>query len=524
MTMHIDVWRSASLAVLLLCLPVSAQLRVAKLKASDGGPEKQFGGAVALFGQRALVGMRYDAHAGVSSGAAYAFRWTGGDWVQMQKLTASDAQSADIFGSSVALGDDVAFVGAPGDDDVASSSGAVYVFQRGGETWVEQQKLVAGDPGPNDGFGDALSLSGSVLLVGAAGHDGPGFAAGAAYVFGETADGWAQEQMLTASDGDEFDWFGAYLAVSGRLAVVGAPLKWAGGIRQSGAAYVFRWNGVEWVEEQRLTAPEPTMYQQFGRSVAVGDGVIVVGAPGDDVFSIQRGMAYVFRWDGAAWVGEASLESGDGSSHSQFGSSLSVSGDRMLVGAPEAQWSLTGGASPGFAHVFRRNGSDWTQEQLLFANDTVGLGCSLALQGDLALVGAQADDDLGLESGSASVFALNWNDLHHAKPGFLGTPSLIGIGSLATDQLVTVCLDGALANVPGILVVGSGTAYEPFLGGMLVPTPDVVWPLTTSVIGGCDIPLRCPPGLPSGTTFVLQAWVSDVGGHAATNAISVTAP
>ena len=209
---------------------------IKKLLASDAEDFDWFGGSVAVSGDTAVVGTLVPGGGG--AGAAYVFQRNEGgtdNWGELMKLTASDAQVNDKFGTRVAVSGDTAVVGAFGEDAGGSSAGAAYVFQRnegGADNWGEVTKLTASDAQAEDWFGSSVTISGDTAVVGARYEDAGGTDAGAAYVFQRDqggADNWGEVKKLTASDAQTFDWFGYSVAVSGDTAVVGAFGEDAGG-------------------------------------------------------------------------------------------------------------------------------------------------------------------------------------------------------------------------------------------------------------------------------------------------------
>ena len=369
-----------------------------KLTASDGGVFDEFGISVSLSGDVALVGADGDD----DSGSAYVFRRVGGAWVEEAKLTPSDGAAGDIFGQSVSLSGDVALVGARWDDDNGDDSGSAYVFRRVDGAWVEEAKLTASDGAAFDGFGYALSVSEAVALVGAFRHDDNGLDSGSAYVFRRVDGAWVEEAELTPSDGTAEDNFGFSVSVSGDVALVGAYLDDDNG-DGSGSAYVFRRVGDAWVEEAKLTASDGAGHDRFGFSVSASGDVALVGAREDDDNGLDSGSAYVFRRMGGAWVEEANLTPTDGGELDRFGQSVSVSGDVALVGAIQDN-----GLFIGSAYVFQRVDGAWVEEAKLTASDGAELdflGFSVSVSGNAALAGARGDDDNGPDSGSAYVFS-----------------------------------------------------------------------------------------------------------------------
>ena len=178
-----------------------------------------------------MVGAYRDSDAGNHSGSAYVFVRSGTTWTEQAKLTASDAQAGDWFGIAVALSGDTAVVGAYRDSDAGSFSGSAYVFVRSGTTWTEQAKLTASDAETDDLLGYSVALVGDIAVVGARGDDHSGNKnAGSAYVFVRSGATWSEQAKLTASDASPEDVLGNSAALSGDRALVGAP---------SGSAYVF---------------------------------------------------------------------------------------------------------------------------------------------------------------------------------------------------------------------------------------------------------------------------------------------
>jgi hypothetical protein len=247
-----------------------------------------------------MVGAAHDDDDGANSGSAYVFRWNGSSWVEEQKLLASDAAAGDMFGYRVSVSGDVALVGAKDDDDDGYASGSAYVFRWNGSSWVEEQKLLASDAAEADQFSESVSISGdvamvgaAVAMVGAAHDDDDGANSGSAYVFRWNGSSWVEEQKLLASDGAADDRFGGSVSVSGDVALIGASFNATGG--STGLAYVFRWNGSSWVEEQKLLASDGAAGDYFGFEVSISGDVALLGARWDDDNGNDSGSAYVYE-------------------------------------------------------------------------------------------------------------------------------------------------------------------------------------------------------------------------------------
>lgn len=320
-----------------------------KLTASDAIQEDAFGCAVAIDGDVAVVGARWNDDAGMSSGSAYVFRFDGNVWAEEQKLLASDGTAFDEFGESVSVSGDVVVVGAHFDGDAGERAGSAYVYRFDGNAWIEEQKLVAGDAAASDQFGESVSVSGDVVVVGAPRGDGAAVDTGAAYVFRFDGSAWSDEQKLSAGAGEWRDEFGWSVAVSGNVAVAGTPLDGVADNTSSGSATVYRFDGSAWTEEQTLVASDPAVAGWLGKSVALHGDVIVAGAPFDNGTEYHSGAAYVYRHNGIRWVEQRKLKPWDSDDHNEFGGSVSVHDDRVLGGAERGEGRAR---DSGSAYVF----------------------------------------------------------------------------------------------------------------------------------------------------------------------------
>ena len=220
-----------------------------------------------------------------------------------QKVFASDGAEWDGFGSSVALSGDTALVGAWGADVVGTNTdqGSAYVFTRSGTTWTQQEKLTASDGAKNDWFGISVALSGDTALVGAWGADvGANTDQGSAYVFTRSGTTWTQQEKLTASD---HDGIGRSVALSGDVALVGTEWFGSGANQGQGSAYIFTRTGTVWRKQGKLIASDGVAGDDFGCSVALSGNTVLVGARYGDVGGyVGQGSAYFFTYVGATWM------------------------------------------------------------------------------------------------------------------------------------------------------------------------------------------------------------------------------
>jgi len=273
---------------------------------------------------------------------------------------------------------------------------------------VQQAKLTATDGAVGDWFGCSVALSGDTAVVGAE-HDDVGTNAdqGSAYVFVRNGTTWSQQAKLTATDGAAGDRFGYSVAISGDTAVVGAHFDGVGANAQQGSAYVFVRSGTTWSQQAMLTAADGAASDLFGTSVAISGETAVVGAPYHHVgANADQGSAYVFVRSGTTWNQQQQLTAADGATYDKFGYSVAISGDTAVVGACADE--VGANAMQGSAYVFVRSGTTWSQQQQLTASDGAAgdeFGYSVALSGETAVVGAYLDDVGGnADQGSAYVF------------------------------------------------------------------------------------------------------------------------
>ncbi len=370
---------------------------------------------------------------------------------QQSYLKASNTGAADQFGWDVAVSGDTVVVAAVSEDsnatgvngdqnnNSAGGSGAAYVFVRSGSTWSQQAYLKASNTEAGDAFGWSVALSGDTVVVGATREDSMATGvngdqldnsaafSGAAYVFVRNGSTWSQQAYLKASNTGANDWFGRSVAVSGDTVVVGAYREASSttGVNgdqadnnasSSGAAYVFVRSGSTWSQQAYLKASNTGASDEFGGSVAVSGDKVIVGAIGEssdatgvngnqsDNTAADSGAAYVFVRSGSTWTQQAYLKASNTEFDDQFGWSVAVSGNTVIVGAVEEDSSATGvngnqssnsAYAAGAAYVFVRSGMTWSQQAYLKASNTDSFdefGRSVAVSGDTVAIGAGGED------------------------------------------------------------------------------------------------------------------------------------
>jgi hypothetical protein len=292
---------------------------------------------------------------------------------------ASNTRQGAYFGNAIAFAGDTLAVGSytengagKGVDDPttasAASSGAVYVYTRSSGAWSKQAYVKASNTRATIsyfggvGFGTSVALSGETLVVGSDGEtsaakgidgdqaDTSAPFAGAVYVFMRSGTVWSQQAYVKASNTHDQLWFGGAVAISGDTMAVGAvgDSSAATGIdgnqsdtsaARSGAVYVFVRSGTRWAQQAYIKASNTSASALFGRSVALEGDTLVVGAPGA---ASEAGAAYLFRRNGSTWSQEDLVKASNARASARFGDSVTLSGDTLAIAAPGESSRATG--------------------------------------------------------------------------------------------------------------------------------------------------------------------------------------
>lgn len=271
---------------------------------------------------------------------------------------------------------------------------------------TEQARLTAADGSPDDWFGRSVAVHGDNAVVGAHLDDDRGTDAGAAYVYVRSGFVWTLQAKLTAADAAPSDHFGYSVGIDGDTVVVGAFQDDDKGTN-SGSAYVFQRSGEAWTQQAKLTAATGWMFDNFGRTVAVDADTVVVGALFHDDGGSNAGAAWVFARSSSSWTEQAKLVAADPVASHGFGYAVGLDGDRAVIGA---HGDAGGGTNAGAAYVFAAGTGGWSQQAKLVASDAAAsdvFGAAVSIDGKTAVVGTHRDDDVGTDSGSAYVFTEN---------------------------------------------------------------------------------------------------------------------
>lgn len=442
--------------------PVAADMvqAIGYFKAASTAVQARFGNRVALSANGTTLAVGAYGEGG-NMGAVYVFTRTGSTWSQQARITAPGGEANDFFGNAVALSADgnTLAIGADGEsgdqtgtfavmppsNNLASSSGAVYVYSRSGSTWSQQAFIKASNTFAFDLFGAfvALSADGNTLAVGAyyesgdltGAHGNAAFASsGAAYVFSRTGTSWAQQSYIKAANAGAGDFFGIYLSLSGSgdTLAVGAFFERSASaatpaddsLQDAGAAYVFQRTAGVWAQQAYLKAQSPLALGRFGVAVMLsGDGnTLAVGMDGDssdhtgvyvvppasNSLATNSGAVLVYTRAGGTWQPQAYLKASNTRANHRFGNNLAMSSDGNTLAVPSyrddsaatgfnGNQADTTAGDAGAVLVFRRTAGTWAQQAYVKAPNTGSgdrFGGRVALSGDgnTLAVGASTED------------------------------------------------------------------------------------------------------------------------------------
>ena len=289
--------------------------QTAKLTASDGEAFSNFGRDVAISEDEDTIVI-----GAFTWNKAYVFNRVGTSWTEAAKLTPDDVAIGDGFGISVDISGGTIAVGAYNDDDDGSDSGSVYIFSLVSNNWIQKEKLRASDAAPDENFGRKLKLSGDTLVVGIRSSIGSTHK-GSAYIFERNGGQWTETTKLTAIDGRVDDGFGAAVGISEdqSTVIVSAIRAIDSG---TGAVYVFSRSGLSWLQQAKLMPGVISQVAGYGSDVAVSGDIAVVSAPFDDVGALtDAGSAFVYSRSSTLWSELYKLTASDAAAYDHFGGS-----------------------------------------------------------------------------------------------------------------------------------------------------------------------------------------------------------
>lgn len=453
---------------------------------------ERFGTALAVDDSRLLIGAPAAAR-----GRAFGYQWRDGAW-QGPRALDSGSRAGDRFGASVAFDGAAAVVGVPSFDVVGAETGSGKSFYFSGTDWEPTRTsrlrlpAVEGEfPADFDAAGWAVETDGHTAVVGVPQRDQHRRAdAGQVVVYvkdenGTPEDGsddfWIREAVLEPDSPRDGDEFGAAVDVSGDRIVVGAPRQ-NNGRRDGGSVHVYeRTNGV-WSQTTTIVPADNKSGDEFGTSVALNGDLLVVGAPLVALSKKMRdtGLVYTFTFDGSDWIPQQTLSSADPQTAARFGASVSTDGERVAVGMPG--WSGAAEASGG-VEVFLATDGTWTHEAILsVANSGIRdfVGTDVAIEAATVAAGAPGFDTAGRDSGAVHLFRFDasWALSETLLPSSATRDGRFGNSLDLTDGDLAVGADGA-----GLVDVFS-TSVEPAVRKQVLSNVDLSFGRSVSIAAG----------------------------------------
>ncbi|WP_417392204.1 Calx-beta domain-containing protein [Gimesia sp.] len=378
---------------------------------------------------------------------------------------------ADHTGIAIAVDGDFMAVAANKSDLADTDAGVVYIYQRNknninnesDDTWHYHSTLTALDAQAGDQFGTSLALDGDTLVIGAFSESTLGENSGAAYVYHLNGSTWEYEEKLTASDGEAGDYFGRSVAIENNTIVVGAYFRDSDSTPEedTGAVYVFSRTGSTWFEIQKLTASNAAVLDRFGRAVAIQNGTIFVSAITARVTepSPEAGAVYVFRQITGSWQEAQILAAPDGDNNDSFGSDLHVDGNYLgIVASGDDDLK-------GSAYLFVNKGGTWEFQQKLTppeSDDSDRSVNSIRISGSTLVIGSMYGNGNVTNSGAAYVYRLNndqWEESQTLKAEDGAPGDFFGYSVALSNSEVIV---GAPLNDDAAINTGNFYVFRPF--------------------------------------------------------------
>lgn len=331
--------------------------------------------------------------------------------VDEEKIQPNAMINGDGFGGATCLKGDMLIVGAPFKDVAGTDSvGAVQYFKRIAGTWIYQGEIVSPTVAVQEFFGTSVDFNGTHLVIGAPFNDDNGLNAGAIYIYEWDGSNFNFVKQNLASSGAAGDEYGRTVSIYDSTIVVGSP-KDDGLVPDGGAVYLYHFDSNNWTESQKILSNFPEFGNEFfGYSVDMHKDRFIVGSTLDDDAATDAGTAFIYHFDGTTWNFEQKISPSDGGSSHSFGFSTCINDSILIVGAFGANNSVP---SSGAAYIFRRSGTVWTEEEILFQDDVDiddWFGFDVEVEGNTAIVSALNNDEFVLNGGS--VYLIRYDEVN----------------------------------------------------------------------------------------------------------------
>lgn len=371
-----------------------------KITLSEPSAVDYFGKSIDMDSKWAIIGAPGDDDVNTNSGAAYVYEYVNGEWIQFQKLKASDASISAEFGATVAIDNELIAIAAL--KFGGSESSKVYIFRFDGSQWVEEQIVYAVLNGNPDWFGQAIDINGDIIAVG---RPIINQSSGDIYIYKYDGAIWQQQAILVPNNLPIYSRLGSSLSLSeNNILVAGAYQSSFNGSNYVGSVYAYQLNGNSWDFIERVVPSDYAASDRFGDEVSLRNGRLIASSTGDDDNGSYSGSVYVFEFDGTSFLEKQKLLASNGFTDDFFGSKLSQNENFILITSSGAD---NAGLDQGAVYVFAHNGTSWNEREILVPDDIEDndrFGNSIGIFDSSKILIGSYDDDTGTNSGSVYYY------------------------------------------------------------------------------------------------------------------------
>ncbi|KAA3641599.1 MAG: hypothetical protein DWP95_06510 [Proteobacteria bacterium] len=302
-----------------------------------------------------MIGAPYSRRGGLGhrKGAVYIYLFNGINWVENQIL----ASGYKHFGFDISINGDKMLIGAPETIEIGSDkAGSVFVYENINSVWVETDHLLAPIGNQSEWFGSSVSLSDTWALIGSPSDNTNGYRAGAAQLYHLINGIWVEDIKIFPADPAANDYFGDDVAIDNNKIVIGAHRKQFTNYSRLGAVFAYNFDGNLWQQQQKIMPSDLTDNKYFGSAVALNGETLMIGAQSDGELANGSGAAYQFSLSNDQWVESNKIFAPDAAQGDQFGYALDISSaDKLIVSAIHDD---DHGPQSGAVHIYQLNVGD----------------------------------------------------------------------------------------------------------------------------------------------------------------------
>lgn len=377
------------------------------LAASKTKRNLYFGSQVKLDNEHVFVSAYGRVEASKEAGALFIFQRQSELWNQTELILPDDPQRDDFFGYTISSHENNLFIGSLYDDDHGNNSGSVTILKNIDNSWIQIQKLSMSDEigAMGDQFSYSISTDGLNLAIGSPGDDEYGINSGSVYIYNRINNKWLLSEIIYPQDNLDYQYFGSSVDIKSNQLIIGSPQGTFASQNGNGKAYYYEYENDQWNLKQELSSDNIGSNGLFGYAVKIFSNTIIIGAPFNDV-----GSVYVFNENNNTWNLTQKLMSNQNDHQDMFGVSLDMDATKIVVGAINQLFINSSDYITGATHIFELNEGDWDRSQIIYPsglNSRVDFGVSVKLSGETLVVGAKNDRVSGSITGSVYLYQNN---------------------------------------------------------------------------------------------------------------------